>query len=281
MLKTKMHIAIAGFLATVISCANASENLEPNQLKKASETIYANEYGKIHLSEINDSLMRAVFYNNEGQVFDTIMKINYNFTLLPNDGYPFLHLKTGGIKVYENKLEVFDFAGPAYMAMYINIENIYDRPFYKLNDTVVIHDEIKHSKGGETIDGIYVIPASDKQNELVSLTGIITKEKYPRAYYSTADSPQGMFSDTTKTYYRLVVKPVSVDLLKKYNYTGATININGQAAFIWEFADSEAYYLDNHQPWSDEELDKTITIEAFLVQFVNGKSVLKNWIILD
>lgn len=282
---TKLHIAICGILAANVSCANGStsdlcELTDPN-LNAISETIYANEYGEIHLSEINDSTMHTVFYNNEKMVFDTLMKIDHDFRLLEKDGFPFLHLKTGGIKIRENRLEIHDFAGPAYMAMYANIEKIYDRPFYKLNDTIVINDLVKHQKGGELINGIYIHAESDLSPDFVSLKGIVTKEKYPREYYSTTDGPQGMFSDTTKIYYRLVIKLIEVKTIPRQRLTGRTMNIDGRAAFIWDFADSEAYYLDQHQPWSENELDKKITIDAVLVQFEDGKSVLKNWQIIE
>jgi len=282
---TKLHIAIWGILAANISCANESNGdlcalMDPN-LNVISETIYANEYGKIHLSEINDSTMRTVFYDNEKMVFDTLMKIDHQFSLLQKDGLPFLHLRTGGIKICENRLEIHDFAGPAYMAMYVDIENIYDRPFYKVNDTIVINDLVMHPKGGEMIQGIYITPTSGLQNEVVSMKGIVTKEKYPREYYSTSDGPQGMFSDTTKTYYRLVIKPIEVKALPRERMTGRTMNIEGRAAFIWDLADSEAYYLDQQQPWDEKELDKKITIEGVLIQFEDGRSVLKNWMYVD
>jgi hypothetical protein len=282
---TKLHIAIWGILAANISCANESDSdlreVTDSVLRIISESVYANEYGKILLSEINDSTMRTVFYNNEKMVFDTLMKINYDFRLLQNDGFPFLHLRTGGIKMHENRLEIHDFGGPTYMAVYADIENIYERPFYKVNDTVVIHDLITHPKGGEMIQGIYILPNTGIQNEFATMKGIITKEKYKREYYSTADGPQGMFSDTAQVYYRLVIKPIDAKILPRQILTGRTMNINGSAAFIWDFADSEAYYLDGHQPWNEKELDKKITIEGVLVQFEDGKSVLKNWQIVE
>jgi hypothetical protein len=282
---TKLHIAIWGILAANVSCANGSGNavqpLTDKDPEKPVEIIYANEYGEIRLTELDDSTMRTVFYNNEKKVFDTLMKIDHHFKLLQNDGYPFLHLRTGGIKMHENRLEIHDFAGPAYMAMYVHIENIYDRPFYKLNDTIVINDLVTHPKGGEMINGIYIIPNSGLQNEFVTLKGIVTKEKYPREYYSTVDGPQGMFSDTTKIYYRLVIKTIEVKTPPRQRMTGRTMNIDGRAAFIWDFADSEAYYLDQQQPWNEKELDKKITIEGVLIQFEDGRSVVKNWMYVD
>lgn len=264
----------------IVNSAKSTDLSDENPAIPPTE-IYGNEYGEIHLTPLNDTIMHTVFFNNEGKVFDTIMKVNYHFSLLPDDSLPFLHWKTGGIKVWENRLEIHDFAGPAYMAMAINIENIYDRPFYKLNDTIVLKDEVKHPKGGERMHGIYVIPGCGYQNEYVHLTGIVTKEKYPREYYSTADGPQGMFSDTTEIHYRLVVKPISTKVIEKYVYTGTTMNIDGRAAFIWDFADSEAYYLDNHAPWTKEELNKSIKIEGVLVQYIDQKSMLKCWKIIE
>lgn len=281
MFKSNMHIAILGILATGVSCACASEN-KPTEWQADETTIYANEYGEIHLTPINDTLMRTVFFDNENQVFDTVMRIDHDFEMLyPDDNLPFLWLKTGGIKICDNRVEVHDFAGPAYMAQYVSIENLYTRPFYKIDDTVVIKDEIVHPKGGERLNGIYILPGTGYQNEFVEITGIISKEKFPREYYSTSDGPQGMFSDTTKVYYRLVIRPIDVKVIEKQTYTGRTKNIDGQAAFIWDYADSEAYYLDNHAPWTQDELDKKITLEAVLVQFINGKSVLKSWEIIE
>ncbi|MBK9590829.1 MAG: hypothetical protein IPO32_04725 [Crocinitomicaceae bacterium] len=282
---TKLHIAIWGILAANVSCANGSVNavqpLTDKDPEKPVETIYANEFGEIRLTELDDSTMRTAFYNNEKKVFDTLMKIDYHFKLLQNDGYPFLHLRTGGIKMRENRLEIYDFAGPAYMAMYVDIENIYDRPFYKLNDTIVINDLVKHQKGGEQINGMYISADTDLPTDFVSIKGIATKEKYPREYYSTADGPQGMFSDTTKIYYRLVIKPIEVKTPPRQRMTGRTKNIDGRAAFIWDLADSEAYYLDQQQPWNENELDKKITIEGVLIQFEDGRSVVKNWMYVD
>lgn len=285
---TNMHITLAGILAAFASCANSAA--EPGMQSEAEEIvidkpavkIYANEYCEIHLTEIDDTTMHAVFFDNEKIVFDTLMKIDPDFNLLPSEGYPFLWLKTGGIQLHEGYLDVHDFAGPAYMGMYVNISSIYDRKFYLLNDTVVIRNVVKHSKGGTTIDGIYFTePASENNPEFMEMTGVIRKEKYPRAYYSTADSPQGMFADTSEVHYRLVIEPILAKNMEPTTYTGTTLNIDGRAAFIWDFAGSEAYYLDEHPAWNAKEVDQKITINGVLVQFENGRSVLKNWEIID
>lgn len=278
----KLYSAIFGILATTGSCANESvEPLIGLTTPVPGETIYANEYGEIHLLALNDSLMQATFIDEQQNVFDTLMPVDRQFNLLPQDGAPFLRLKTGGLKVYDNRLEAHDFAGPAYMALYSGIEHIYDRPFFRIGDTVSISDVIQHPKGGEQIQGIYILPETGKQNVFAELTGIITREPYPEAYYSNAEDPQGLFTDTHQTHYRLVLKPLSVNVKERYAYTGRTLNLNGAAAFIWDFADSEVFYLDQHAPWNETELDKQLTIEAVLVQFENERSVLKHWQIIE
>lgn len=287
-MKTQMQIIVLISVAINVACgftSNQQNQISEPHVEIPKGTTYANEFGEIELIPHNDTLMQAIFRDNEKIVFDTLMKINHDFKLLPNDGFPFLSLQTGGIKIHNNCIKVWDFAGPAYMQMYASIENIYDRPFYKINESITIKDEIKHPKGGPRIGGIYLLDKEKNvdqyQNEFVHLKGIVTKEKYPRDYYSTPDGPQGMFGDTTEIHYRLVVKDYTIEVIKKETMTGRTMNINGQAAFIWDYADSEAYYLDGHAAWTEKELDKKITIEGVLVQFIDGKSVIKAWRIIE
>lgn len=283
-MKTQIQILLLVSVAIIVACgfsANQKEPITDARVEISKGTLYANEYGQIELVQLDDTTMRTIFSDNEKIVFDTVMKINYNSTLLPRDSFPLLQLRTSGIKIFENRLEVHDFAGPAYMQMYASIEHIYDRPFYKINEEIKISDEIKNPKGGQRIDGIYLAEPSESANEYVHLKGTVLKEKYPRAYYSTPDGPQGMFSDTNEIHYRLVVKDYKIEEVKKEVMTGRTMNIDGQAAFVYDYADSEAYYLDGHKQWTKEELDKKITIEAVLVQFIDGKSVLKAWTIIE
>ncbi|MBK6951848.1 MAG: hypothetical protein IPH24_07285 [Crocinitomicaceae bacterium] len=58
-----------GILAANVSCANGSVNavqpLTDKDHEKPVETIYANEFGEIRLTELDDSTMRTVFYDNE------------------------------------------------------------------------------------------------------------------------------------------------------------------------------------------------------------------------
>ena len=74
------------------------------------------------------------------------------------------------------------------------------------------------------------------------------------------------------------------NLLQTYKeteiYIGRAVMNNGKAMFIWDFADSEIYYLDGLAKWDEIYLNKKITIEGDLIQD-NGKSIIKNWKIIE
>ncbi len=68
--------------------------------------------------------------------------------------------------------------------------------------------------------------------------------------------------------------------LKKQGFVGTAVNINGKPAFIYDYADSEIFYLDNLESWDDKYLNNKIILEGNLIQDTDGRSVIKNWIIL-
>lgn len=280
----KIHIALLVAVIVSISCTMTNDKaISPETLCEEpwGDATYANENGTICLKKINDSSTALRIYDNTHLVLDSIWRTNYSFNILPQDSLPFLHYRTSGFKVYENRLMGFDFGGPAYLSMLTGIRAITSKPFWKTDTEVSLSGEIKNSKGGETIEGIYLAEPTGLQNEYVDIKGIITREKFPSEYYSTSDGPQGMFSDTNEAHYRLVLKVHEVKKREKYVYTGSTKNIDGQAAFIWDFADSEAFYLHDQEPWSEAELNKKISIEGVLVQFIDGKSMLMSWRIIE
>ena len=273
------------FLSTYAACSDSSnyakfEITEKNLLTK-NTTIYGNEYGEIHLTQLNDTLMLTHFINLSGDQFDTVMTILPNNRMLADDGMPFLCWHMGGIKMYENCVRIFEFSSFARLTAYIQIEKMYERPFYKLGDTVIVKDEVYHPKGGQQVDGIYLNSKENYQGKFIAVKGVIQREPYPREFYSTSDGPQGMFSDTTKIYYRLVMYPVNIDTVEKTVYTGYPMNHNGRAAFVWDFADSEIFYLNKKHVWTEEELKKKITLRAVLVQYAGGGSELKSWEIIE
>ncbi len=60
-------------------------------------------------------------------------------------------------------------------------------------------------------------------------------------------------------------------------FEGTAIMSDGRALFVWDFADSEAFYLDGVSTWDPKYLNKKICVEGELIQFIDGKSVIKNW----
>ncbi len=280
----KNVIAFFGLLVLGLVCFAMSVNhktISDDQKTLSFPTdVYANEYGEIHLTKINDSLVRTEFFNNDGDYFDTTMAYQ-NSTFQKNDGLAYLKFKTGGIRIYENRIFVTEFSNMARILQHIRIEKVYERPFFKISDTTSISGLIVHSKGGETIDGIYTLPQTGLQNQFVKMTGIITKEKYPREYYSTPDGPQGMFTDTNKVHYRMVIKPIETEIKSTNSYTGYPVNTEMGAGLAWEFADSELYYLFEKSAWSEKELNKKITVEGVLARDDDGRSVIYNWKIAE
>jgi hypothetical protein len=253
-----------------------------NTNNELESELYANEYGEISLVKKNDTVMRTIFKNNEGDVFDTLMSINHNFKmLLKQDSFPFLQFHTGGIELSHNCLFIHEFSGFAYLSQFIQIEAMYSRPFYKVNEEVTVKGDVLFSKGTK-INEIWLIDAgTDIPEEYLSVCGTIKKEKYPMDYYSTEASPQGMFSDTSIVHYRLIMEDYTIEKIPKQLFNGTAVNIDNQAAFISDLACSEAYYLDKKKPWKEEELNNRIAIEAVLIQTHRGKSVLKNWQIVE
>lgn len=281
-MKNLIYILFFSFVTLSCNTKQKQENIVTEKTN-VKEELYANEYGEVRLIRENDTLMRTIFKNNEGDIFDTTMFINYHSNLiLKRDTFPLLQCGMAGIELHNEYLYVHDFSNMATMSQFTRIENIYTRPFYKLNDTVTIKGDIISSKG-LTIDGIWLNNTKNERTpeKYIAVKGIIKKEKYPIDYYSTDESPQGMFSDTNIIHYRLIMNDYSIQEIPTYRYKGTTFNQDNQAAFIYEFADSELFFLDNKEPWPENELNKEIVIDAVLVQFINGKSVLKNWEIID
>lgn len=242
---------------------------------------YVNENGLIQLNKINDTLMSVLFQNNEGQRFDTVMKIctHENFKLAYGN-YPFLKWHMGGIQMYEHTIQVVEFSSLAYICQYIQIPNIYERPFYKSGDTIQLSGLIKRSKGDLLLNGIYLNSDSLYENDFIVTSGVLRKEKFPRSYYSTNESPQGMFGDTNVVHYRLVFEPITTKKIEQRTMTGSLQNINGEAAFVYDFADSEVFYVDSVMSWNQDQIGKRVVLEGYLVQFENQKSMIKNWRII-
>jgi hypothetical protein len=64
-------------------------------------------------------------------------------------------------------------------------------------------------------------------------------------------------------------------------FTGTTMQSGEDAYFIYDFAGSTAFHLDTINKWEAKYLNKHLTVEGILVQYIEGKSVIKNWKILS
>jgi len=246
---------------------------------------YANEGGEVCIVQINDTLYQTTFINNEGFVFDTTMVCQPVIPLMDFtsrvDSSKYLKFGWGGLLFNETTLTAYEFSSWAKLGSYSKNPNAYD-PFYRVNSKVTVKGDLWRSKGGYILNGIYLLNC-DAMDGYRHVTGYIEKEKFPREYYSTPDGPQGMFgSDTTVIHYRLVMRDYTIVEPEKYLYRGSTFNDSeGRPGMAWEYADSEGYLIwGKDEPWTKDELNKTIEVNAVLVQDRTG-SWLKNAVISE
>jgi len=71
---------------------------------------------------------------------------------------------------------------------------------------------------------------------------------------------------------------------ERRTFLGTAIISDDKPLFVWEFAASEAFYLDGLKSWDNKYLNKTITVEGILTQYIDGVysgSVIKDWKIID
>lgn len=211
MIRYLFHITLVSIL--LLSCqTNKSQNNSPKVAapeKKQREIKYCNEFGEVLLVP-QDSSYKVTFYKNDSVVFDTLFYLNRNqdiFDTAYTRGKNILQLRYSFIIFDEHTLTVQDISNIAYMPAKTGIKNLYFRDFYRCDTTTIINGKLTFGKGGPRIEGIYLdqkIVTND--TNIVQIKGKIIKEKYPRAFYSTHESPQGMFPDTTGDHYRLVLK---------------------------------------------------------------------------
>jgi hypothetical protein len=257
---------------------------------------FVNEYGTIFLRHDFDSLWTVSLTNNEGFRFNTAM-IEGSNTQMKKYGVEeenhFLKYSWGGLSFSESRLRVLEFASYGQLQDESKISQLYQRDFFNANKKLEIEGEFSVSKRNLTIDGFYLDDSADNSFELYfdssddnsveyhKITGTIVREPYPKSFYSTSEFSKEMFPNDGKIRYRLRFVNYKVEALKNSIYKGYPVNLStGEAAIAYEYADSEAYILKNHLPWTVDELKEKITVEGYLVQKKNG-SFLKNWKIVD
>jgi len=285
-MKYILYISLLQLFLLNTSCNAQVERLDEETGLELSTELYISEFGQLRINQLNDTLFETFFENNVGHQFDTSMVLVQNdsiFMMESTDTNSFtIRYNWGGLCFFDNKVQVYDFAGYGLLGTQTNMWEIYSKPFYKTRVKHTIKGDVIQSKSIRTIGNVHLTETEIKSGKYYELEGELVKEKWPSAYYSTDESPQGIFgSDTTVIHYRLVMKNVKDVTPKPFVYSGSTINIStGEAAIAWDWADSEAYILDNHAPWTKEEELKPIAVKGILIQNEKG-SFLKNWEIIE
>lgn len=260
----------------VVSFSTFSQALENSML-------YINEQGQAKITKVNDSLWHTSFETLDGYIYDTTLAIgdSYSVRVKPLDELFFLEYNWGGLSVSESRVSVFEFSSFGRLAYESGMSQIYTLPFIRAEKQIKLEGDLRFTKGHPTLEGVFFDKPIEVEEKYYRVTGTVVREPFPRSFYSTAESPQGMFSDTTKTFYRLVFKNFTIEVPEPYTYKGTAINDSrGLPCIAWEFADSEAYILDGKKAWKKEELGKSITVKGYLTQGILG-STLKNWEIVD
>ena len=273
-------------LISAQSCQGQTTDLSQDDKPLVNENLYVSEHGQVELIQLNDTTWRTIFTNNDGFVFDTTMikaqKTDQPSIFAIKGEQFFLKYHWGGLSVLKDRIYVLEISSYGMLGTQTDMWGMYNDPFFNLNETILLKGTVEGSKGLRSMEGVYFLDTDIKSGQYYELVGKITKEKWPSAYYSTAESPQGIFGhDTSKVHYRLVMKSPRDVTPELTEYKGNTINIStGEAAIAWEWADSEAYILDNHKPWTKSEELKPIRVRGILVQNSKG-SFLKNWEIIE
>lgn len=142
------------------------------------------------------------------------------------------------------------------------IEEIMEGSIKDFNDTIIfgITTSKEYEIGDECLITLKNSKEINKAAEMLPITGTVSKQNE----------------------IWLITK---IDKLTKANersiYVGTATMIDGKAMFICDFALSEAYYLEGLKSWDKKYLNKKITVEGVLNQFIDGKSVIKDWKIIE
>lgn len=252
----------------------------PGAADKA-DFVYENEYGSIRILPNDKDWRRVIYANNSGDTFDTLLTVNPKMTLVPQDSaFPFLSLRWGGVEWNANRAYIREFSGLAFLAQFVHIERMYERPFYRTGQPVTVRGKITRDRNGAQVDGIYLDGYTGAESGYVIARGTVRKEPYPRGFYAADDSLQRILADDSQVHYCLVMENGRLEKPAVRRMTGYARNVNGQAHFLWEFADSESYRLEGRKPWTPEEEHRIITVEGILVQDFSG-SVLWDWKIIE
>jgi hypothetical protein len=83
---------------------------------------------------------------------------------------------------------------------------------YQLDTVISLQGIIKRDKSGVHVNGVY-LEQDPEIDGFIKIKGVLKRIAYPLAYYSTDESPQGMFSDTSIKHYRLFLEPIDTEII--------------------------------------------------------------------
>ena len=194
-------------------------------------------------------LLSQIFFSSCGQVANNDQQIN----------------------IYANKTTLSNKTDSA--AVILIADSVAKAELQKYNDShpnVISAGELSlkyYDRTIETIlDGLYSFQVIYKFNQLIGGTVVFPS-------FSVIVN-----LDTKET--RFINKTIN----ERRTFVGTAIISDSKPLFVWEFADSEAFYLDGLKSWDNKYLNKTITVEGILTQYIDGVysgSVIKDWKIID
>lgn len=198
-------------LLLLFSSCNSSIDHEVNTINRQNtlenrKSIYVNEYGKLEVTFENDALAHVVFSNNTEETWDTTFHKVYNSTIFDDtstEGFEIFKIKYSIVLISPEKIRVNEISSFAFLQSKTKIKNLYKRPFYKTRQKITLRNTVQKSKKDHLIEGLYIKSNQSYPRDTQTITGIVKKAPYPLSYYTTNDSPQGMFGDTSKQHFKL------------------------------------------------------------------------------
>lgn len=287
-MKYILHILLFPFLA--FSCSgqaeydhwgtNSSDSTQTEMAAQHNGDHYINEHGEIYIFQLNDTSYQTTWINNEGFTFDTVMyvaKDDENNLYRPWKDHTYLKYHYGGVIILGDELWVQEFSSYGKLGSEAKMFGMYERKFFRADKEVNLEGRLTYSKGHAGLQGIYFDPNPSAVDKYYQIRGKIRKEHYPESFLSTDESPQGL-GGVDENSYRLVFESYELIEPTLSIYAGTAVNNSkGEPCIAWDFADSEAYKLENREAWMGDEAGMRIFVEGYLTQDNWEGSVLRNW----
>jgi hypothetical protein len=149
-----------------------------------------------------------------------------------------------------------------------------------------IYSPMSLDNGTDSINGVKIIAIDSAQT--FSVRWILAADARLLTKYGNEFTVQWEYMKIKSKIIKVNVESKTIEYREiKYNnyemetFVGTAITNNGEPLFIWDFATSEPFYLDSLKSWDSKYLNKKITVEGVLIQCIDGKSVIKDWKIID